>query len=376
MKSAPRIKLREVMQHRKEFIIIDDANTYKRCRVQLHAKGILVRDRLKGVDIRTKKQQLCREGDFLVAEIDAKMGGFGLVPAELDGAIVSSHYFLFEPIEGKLDRQYLHYFSRTEDFRNQVSAQGTTNYAAIRPGDVLGYEIPLPSLSNQKAIVAKLDALTEKGVQVDAHIDAIESAANALVLAMHHTLARGRIVPLSEVIELHEESVPILVEEAYPQVGVRSFGGGLFSKPAISSSETTYRSFNRLYPGAIVLSQVKGWEGAISLTPSSLVGMFVSPEYRTFRCVAGSASPEYLGEIFRAPWFWSLLQDATRGVGARRERTRPEQFINIILPMPRFEDQLQAAKLFSQLNKLRARQKAIREANASLLPAILMRLFA
>jgi type I restriction enzyme S subunit len=48
-----------------------------------------------------------------VAEIDAKVGGFGIVPETLDGAIVSSHYFLFGLDESKLDRRFLDYFIRT-----------------------------------------------------------------------------------------------------------------------------------------------------------------------------------------------------------------------------------------------------------------------
>ena len=50
----------------------------------------------------TKTQQICRVGEFLVAEIDAKVGGFGVVPENLEGSIVSSHYFLFVVDDVKL----------------------------------------------------------------------------------------------------------------------------------------------------------------------------------------------------------------------------------------------------------------------------------
>ena len=89
----PLVPLGEVVTHRKEFIRIDDLSKYKRCRVQLHTQGVILRDEVDGSLIKTKTQQVCRADEFLVAEIDAKMGGFGLVPRELDGAIVSSHYF-------------------------------------------------------------------------------------------------------------------------------------------------------------------------------------------------------------------------------------------------------------------------------------------
>lgn len=142
MNPWPTVRLGGALRHRKEFITIDDLNTYKRPRVQLHAKGIVLRDEVPGALIKTKTQQVCRAGDFLVAEIDAKVGGFGIVPEGINGAIVSSHYFLFVIDESKLDPRFLDYFIRTPAFRDQVEAQGSTNYAAIRPADVLGYEIP------------------------------------------------------------------------------------------------------------------------------------------------------------------------------------------------------------------------------------------
>jgi len=157
--SFPMVTLGEVIKHRNQFIQIDDLENYKRCRVQLHAKGIVLRDIVSGAEIKTKKQQVCRTGDFLVAEIDAKIGGFGIVPPELDDSIVSSHYFLFVIDETRLDRRFLDFFIRTPYFREQVTAKGTTNYAAIRPADVLNYKIPFPPLTEQRRIVAYLDSL-------------------------------------------------------------------------------------------------------------------------------------------------------------------------------------------------------------------------
>jgi type I restriction enzyme S subunit len=158
----PIVPLGEVMKHRKEFVEIDDLARYKRCRARLHAQGIVLRDELPGAEIKTKKQQVCRGGEFLVAEIDAKLGGYGIVPPDLDGAIVSSHYFLFDINTARITREFLGYYIRTSAFFDQVAAQGSTNYAAIRPSHVLAYTLPLPPLVEQKRIVAKLDSLAAK----------------------------------------------------------------------------------------------------------------------------------------------------------------------------------------------------------------------
>lgn len=158
----PMVPLGNVIEHRKEFIIINDSQEYNRCRVQLHAKGIVLRDVIEGALLKTKQQQVCQAGEFLVAEIDAKVGGYGIVPEQLHGAIVSSHYFLFEVSKERLDERFLDYFIRTRSFHDQVLPRGSTNYAAIRPQHVLEYEIPLPPLSEQRRLVARIERLAAK----------------------------------------------------------------------------------------------------------------------------------------------------------------------------------------------------------------------
>jgi len=150
----PLVELGTVLKQRKESFVIDDTKTYKRCRVQLYGNGVVLRDEVLGKEIKTKKQQPCKANDFLVAEIDAKFGGYGIVPCELENAIVSSHYFLFEINTKKLLPEFLGLVIKCNDFSKQVKATGSTNYAAIRPYHVLNYLIPLPSLEEQNQIVA------------------------------------------------------------------------------------------------------------------------------------------------------------------------------------------------------------------------------
>lgn len=158
----PIVKFAEFIRHRKEFIRIDDFETYKRARVQLHWRGIVIRDQLEGAAIKTKEQQIARTGELLVAEIDAKVGGVGIVPPELDGAIVSSHYFLFEIDEEKCRLSWLDYYIRSRGLEDQIAARGSTNYAAIRPHHVLDFEMPLPPLDDQRRIVARIAELSAK----------------------------------------------------------------------------------------------------------------------------------------------------------------------------------------------------------------------
>lgn len=167
------------IKQQKEFIEIDDSEEYLRVRVKLHQQGMVVRDRVKGIEIRTKKQQVCKKNQLLVAEIDAKVGGYGLVPQSLQGAIVSSHYYLFNIDETQLSVEYLKYILQTKQFFSQIRAQGSTNYASIRPKDVLEIKIPYTSINEQKKIVSLMqlcDQLESQIKETQKNYDALRKA--------------------------------------------------------------------------------------------------------------------------------------------------------------------------------------------------------
>ena len=365
----------EFLTQRKRALVVDDFARYKRARVQLHGKGIVLRDVVLGSEIKTKQQQAARPGEMLVAEIDAKVGGFGIVPSEIDGAIVSSHYFLFEVNEQICLQAWLDWYIRSGLLEEQVKAQGSTNYAAIRAGDVLDYKLPLPSLAEQQRIVARIEALARRVEEGRGLRREAIAKVEALITSLHLHLSGTRNVKLDDILVLVEVRVPVQPDGKYPQVGLRSFGVGLFPKSATVGAETTYKHFNQLYAGAVVLSQVKGWEGAIAVCPASLVGWYASPEYRTFRCIPGVASPDYLAILLATPWFWRRLQDVTRGVGARRERTRPEHFLRMELPMPTLEGQQYAVNVLGKYDVLRLLQAETQKELDALMPSILARAF-
>lgn len=154
----------QFLRLRKEFFTIDDAVTYQLVTVQLHARGIRERQQLTGAEIKTKRQQRIQSGDLLVAEIDAKVGGFGVVPAELEGAIVSSHYFLYEIDTNQADPRYLEYYLQSGQPEQDVQqfVKGSVNYAAIRPHHFPQLHIPLPPMAEQRRIVARIKAITDK----------------------------------------------------------------------------------------------------------------------------------------------------------------------------------------------------------------------
>jgi type I restriction enzyme S subunit len=379
MKAWPVVPLGSVLKTHIDAVLSTQLDTANLAGVYGFGRGLFRRGPISPTETTYKVFHRLNAGDFVISSPKAWEGAVARIPDDFDGWFLSPVFPTFRADAQRLDTRFLSWYCRRDAVWRQLQgkAQGMgARRETVSPAQFLSLEIPLPSLAEQQTVVNRLEALTEKTQEVDAHLDAADVASDALLLSLHHQLAAGRVVRLGDVIELHEIDELITATGTYSQVGVRGFGGGLFAKAAVSGTETTYRSFHRLYEGAIVLSQVKGWEGAIARCPAELCGWFVSPEYRTFLCKPDQASSEYIGEIVRTEWFWQQLQDATQGVGARRERTRPERFLNIELLLPTLSNQLRIVEVLKRQTPLKAKHAAIRQANAALLPATLERVFA
>ena len=78
--------------------------------------------------------------------------------------------------------------------------------------------------------------------------------------------------------------------------------------------------------------------------------------------------------LLPSPWFIEQLRGLSRGQGARRQRTRPEQFLALELPMPTVAQQETALRKFSLMRT--ALQSLPEESDlAALLPSALAQVF-
>lgn len=372
----PLVTLASALLYRKEFVQIDDLTKYKRCRVQLHAQGIVLRDTAVGAEIKTKKQQVCRAGEFLVAEIDAKVGGFGIVPDDLDGAIVSSHYFLFKIDEKVLSRRFLDFFIRTPAFREQVTAQGSTNYAAIRPDDVLGYKISLPPLHEQQRIVARIEALAESIAQASAlRKDVAEKQEVLCRSLLFADVASATLMPMRELVNLREPNVVVRVDETYHFAGVYCFGKGVFKGQRKSGSDFAYQHLTQLRTGNFVYPKLMAWEGALGIVPPDCDGLVVSTEFPVFEVNETRVLPEVLDVYFRTPSVWSSLAEASTGTNVRRRRLNPVDFLEYKMPVPPTGVQNTLRKVKAKMDILKTVQSETSVEIEALLPSILDRAF-
>lgn len=139
----------------REIVNIEDGEVYRRVTVKIRNGGVTLRDTEKGENIGTKKQYRAKAGQFIVSKIDARNGAFGIIPSELDGAVVTNDFPLFTVNEKTILSQFLVLITTTKEFIKfaQSCSSGTTNRQRMDIDLFLQQKIPLPSLQEQERIV-------------------------------------------------------------------------------------------------------------------------------------------------------------------------------------------------------------------------------
>ncbi len=121
---------------------------YKQITARLWGKGLTLRGEVPGAAIAAPRQFCAKAGQFLISRIDARHGAFGIVPAELDGALVSNDFPCFDIDASTVLPHYFEWYSRTPQFVDlcRRASQGSTNRVRMKEEKFLKMAVPLPSL--------------------------------------------------------------------------------------------------------------------------------------------------------------------------------------------------------------------------------------
>ena len=157
----PKVSLGEVLRKSEEAIALQPDVQYRQITVKLWGKGAVLRGILTGAEIASSRQLVARRGQFILSRIDARNGALGIVPPELNEAIVTNDFPVFNVVENRLLPAYLGWMCRTAFFVEECkrASEGTTNRVRLQEDKFLALEIPLPPLAEQRRVVARIEAL-------------------------------------------------------------------------------------------------------------------------------------------------------------------------------------------------------------------------
>jgi restriction endonuclease S subunit len=125
---------------------VEKNKEYKLLTVRLHHKGIVLRCVKKGSEIGTKKMYTVEPGDFILSGIDARNGAFGIVPEEMDGAVVTNDFWYFKVDANVIDKRLFLELTQTRWFDEicRKGSDGTTQRIRLQKDKFYNQEIQLP----------------------------------------------------------------------------------------------------------------------------------------------------------------------------------------------------------------------------------------
>lgn len=157
------VKIGDLLAMSKNVITVEPDMEYMRLTVKLFNKGIIMRDRVKGSNIGTKRQTRVKEGQFVISKIDGKSAAYGIVDKVLDGAIVTPDFMVYEINRNKVLPEYLELVLQNKSILEQFasSSSGTTGRQRLSQKVFENTHIALPSLEEQYALVAEIIKIRE-----------------------------------------------------------------------------------------------------------------------------------------------------------------------------------------------------------------------
>jgi len=374
----PLVPLGEVLARNENLISLAPDQQYREVTIRLWGKGVVLRQIVAGAEIAADRRFQVATGQFIVSRIDARNGAMGIVPDDLDGAVVTNDFPSFNINHGRLIPAFLGWLCRTPGFveKCRAASEGTTNRVRLKENRFMHQEIPLPPLEEQRRIVARIDRLAAKIGEAQSLRKRAAEEYQQLCRAILRDERFGppTPTPMRDLVTWRRPHVQVVASESYHFAGVYCFGRGIFSGQRRTGLDFAYKQLTQIRAGEFMYPKLMAWEGALAIVPEECDGHFVSPEFPVFTVNEERVLPEVLDVYFRSPSVWPSLSGASTGTNVRRKRLNPQDFLDYVFPLPARQVQYALRAVRQRMNELQPLQDQSPLLDA-MLPSILDRAF-
>ncbi len=191
-----RVSLGSHLTENRRPVRLQDGDEYRLVTVRRSRGGVALRSVLRGAEVKTPSQFYVRAGDFLISKRQIVHGACGIVPPELDGAVVSNEYAVLNS-DGELDLQFLRYLSESLYFQQTCfhSSIGVhVEKMIFKTERWLTWPFNLPPLAEQRHIVEILDCASAEISNLERQVESLRQEKRAL---MGQLLSGKRRLPLT-----------------------------------------------------------------------------------------------------------------------------------------------------------------------------------
>jgi type I restriction enzyme, S subunit len=379
------VPLAQVLRQDTNYVTELEPIIYPKLSVKLYGKGVTLDAPADGANVKMQRHQFSKPGQVILSEIWAKKGAIGIVPPDGAGALVTSHFFLFDIDETKVLPAFIGWLLKGNFFAELLDAQahGTTGYAAVRPKQFLALEIPLPPLTEQRGIVACIEALAARVAEAqslrrEASEEADKLSGSATCKLFTELADTYKPIPIGNTFTYRNDLIRPTDEKTgeIRFIGlqhVESNTGRRIGEDKLYGETLTGRKFI-FSPGDIVYGYLRPYLNKVWIADCdgvcSVDQYVIQPKNKII-------DAQYLAYFMRSPAFLDKAIDLTHNLLLPRLRTGLLNSISI--PVPSLEEQ---RRLVAYLDGLQARVSALRVAQAeterelsALMPSVLDRAF-
>ena len=151
-------RIGDILTRNKTQVEVEDGTSYKQVTIRTNYKGVVLRGSQDGATILTKNQFAVSAGQFILSRIDARNGAFGIIPDELEGAIVTNDFLAFDINEDEVEREFFNVFLQSPVFLEACikASRGNTNRKRVDEDFFLNYPVNLPPLPDQHDLIKQI----------------------------------------------------------------------------------------------------------------------------------------------------------------------------------------------------------------------------
>lgn len=146
-------------------------------------------------------------------------------------------------------------------------------------------------------------------------------------------------VPIGDVLEMRRMAVEIEPGESYRKVGLKSWGQGFIHYPAEPSDKFQTLRYFSMPSEALVVSNIKGWEGALDVSGADEDGFLASQRFLPWVPRDGRVDVRYVRHYLLSVRGMDLLGRVSPGSADRNRTLKVKAFENELIPLPSLADQ-------------------------------------
>jgi type I restriction enzyme S subunit len=348
-----------------------------------------------------------REGDIAIAKITPSFENEkGAICADLENGIGFGTTELHViRTSSEIHTRYLWYALRTKPFmdRGEAAMKGVAGQQRVPKEFVGNFEVPHYPIKKQRAIADFLDERTNKINQLleknQCLIDLLEEKRDAEI---SKAVAKG-ISPdvdmmdsgvdwvgkipshwekyrIGSLIEEVKNPVDVQEDEIYQEIGIRSYGKGIFYKDPVTGEQIGSKNVFHVVKNALVFNIVFAWEGAVAVSSEDESGMIASHRFPMYVPRNDNINLNYLKYFFTHGYGSGVLDWNSHGAAGRNRTLNREAMLSEEFWIPPRDEQDEIVHYLSEMlddidklaESLRKEIELLREKRRSLITKAVM----